>query len=92
LIATNPVDVFTYATLKLSGFPSQRVIGSGTILDTARFRYLLSEYFHVDARSMHAFITGEHGDSEVPVWSLANVAGMKLRDFCAAREIEYEAK
>ncbi len=92
LIATNPVDVLTYATLKLSGLPSQRVIGSGTILDTARFRYLLSEHFHVDARSVHAFIIGEHGDSEVPVWSLANIAGMKLRDFCAARNMEYDAK
>src|SRR5207248_1022240 len=79
LIATNPVDVLTYATLKLSGLPPQRVIGSGTILDTGRFRYLLSEYFRVDARSMHSFILGEHGDSEVPVWSLANIAGMKLR-------------
>jgi L-lactate dehydrogenase len=92
LIATNPVDVLTYATLNLSGFPPQRVIGSGTILDTARFRYLLSEHFHVDARSMHAFIIGEHGDSEVPVWSLANVAGMKLRDLCAARGVDYDSK
>ena len=92
LIATNPVDVLTYTTLKLSGFPPQRVIGSGTILDTARFRYLLSEYFHVDARSMHGAIIGEHGDSEVPVWSLANVAGMKLRDLCASRGIEYDVR
>ncbi len=90
LIATNPVDVLTYATLKLSGLPPQQVIGSGTILDTARFRYLLSEYFRVDARSMHGFIIGEHGDSEVPVWSLANIAGMKLRDFCTARKMEYD--
>jgi L-lactate dehydrogenase len=59
LIATNPVDVLTYATLKLSGLPAERVVGSGTILDTARFRYLLSEHFRVDARSMHAFIIGE---------------------------------
>jgi L-lactate dehydrogenase len=92
LVATNPVDVLTYATLKLSGLPSQRVIGSGTILDTARFRYLLSEHFHVDARSVHAFIIGEHGDSEVPVWSLANIAGMKLGAFCAARNVEYDVK
>ena len=62
LIATNPVDVLTYATLKLSGLPAERVVGSGTILDTARFRYLLSEHFRVDARSMHASIIGEHGD------------------------------
>lgn len=81
LVATNPVDVLTYAALKLSGFPPKRVIGSGTILDTARFRYLLSEHFKIDARSVHAFIIGEHGDSEVPVWSLANVAGMKLEEF-----------
>src|SRR5215471_3556107 len=73
-------------------FPPQRVIGSGTILDTARFRYLLSEYFHVDARSIHGAIIGEHGDSEVPVWSLANVAGMKLRDLCASRGIEYDVR
>jgi len=90
LIATNPVDVLTYATLKLSGLPAERVIGSGTILDTARFRYLLSEHFHVDARSVHAFIVGEHGDSEVPVWSLANIAGMKLPEFCQAQGIAHD--
>jgi len=85
LIATNPVDALTYAALKISGLPSERVIGSGTILDTARLRYLLSRHFNVDSRSVHAFIIGEHGDSEVPVWSLANIAGMKLDDFCAAQ-------
>src|ERR1041385_5981282 len=84
LIATNPVDVLTYAAWKLSRLPHQRVIGSGTILDTSRFRYLLSQHFGVDARSVHAYIIGEHGDSEVPVWSLANIAGMRLPDFCAA--------
>ena len=82
LVATNPVDILTYAAWKYSGLPSQRVIGSGTILDTARFRYLLSQYFDVDPRSVHANIIGEHGDSEVPVWSLANIAGMQLADFC----------
>jgi L-lactate dehydrogenase len=82
LIATNPVDVLTYATWKLSGLPRERVIGSGTILDTARFRYLLSQYFQVDARSVHAYIIGEHGDSEVPAWSLANIAGMRLPVYC----------
>jgi L-lactate dehydrogenase len=90
LIATNPVDVLTYAAWKLSGLPANRVIGSGTILDTARFRYLLSEHFGVDARSVHAFIIGEHGDSEVPVWSSANIAGMRLQDFCAAQGTAYE--
>jgi L-lactate dehydrogenase len=82
LVATNPVDVLSYATWKISGLPKERVIGSGTILDTARFRFLLSQYFGVDPRSVHAFIIGEHGDSEVPVWSDANIAGMRFPVFC----------
>jgi len=90
LIATNPVDVLTYVTWKLSGLPAQRVLGSGTILDTARFRYLLSQHFGVDPRSVHAYIIGEHGDSEVPVWSLANIAGMRLPAFCAAHGLTYD--
>ena len=88
LISTNPVDVLTYAALRLSGLPRERVIGSGTILDTARFRSLLSRHFGVDSRSVHAVVIGEHGDSEVPVWSLANIAGMRLPDFCRAHGIE----
>ena len=90
LIATNPVDVLTFASLEFSGLPPQRVIGSGTILDTARFRYLLSQHFGVDARSVHAYIIGEHGDSEVPCWSLANIAGMRLPKFAAAHGIPYD--
>lgn len=90
VVATNSVDVLTYATWKLSQLPPQRVIGSGTILDTARFRYLLSRHFGVDPRSVHAYIIGEHGDSEVPVWSLANIAGMRLPAFCAAQGIDFE--
>lgn len=82
LVATNPVDVLTFAAWKMSGLPATRVIGSGTILDTARFRHLLSQHFGVDPRSVHAFIIGEHGDSEVAAWSLANIAGMNLDDFC----------
>jgi L-lactate dehydrogenase len=66
------------------------VIGSGTVLDTSRFRYLLSQYFSVDARSIHAYIIGEHGDSEVPVWSLANIAGMRLPEFCQAQNLPYD--
>jgi L-lactate dehydrogenase len=92
LVATNPVDVLTYVAWKLTGLPSERVIGSGTILDTARFRYLLSQQFGVDARSVHAFIIGEHGDSEVPVWSSANIAGMRLREFCEAQSIPYDQR
>ena len=87
LVATNPVDVLTYATLRLSGLPPKRVIGSGTILDTARFRHLLSKHFGVDPRSVHAYIVGEHGDSEVPVWSLANIAGMRLEAFAKAHDL-----
>ncbi len=90
LVATNPVDVLTYAALKLSGLPAARVLGSGTILDTARFRFLLSQHFGVDARSVHAYIIGEHGDSEVPAWSLANIAGMRLSEYCRAQGIPYE--
>ena len=92
LIATNPVDVLTYAAGKLSGLPWERVIGSGTILDTSRFRYLLSQHFGVDARSVHAYIIGEHGDSEVPVWSSANIAGMRLPQFCKAQGISYDQR
>jgi L-lactate dehydrogenase len=93
LVATNPVDLLTRVSLRISGLPARQVIGSGTILDTGRFRYLLSEHFGVDARSVHAFIIGEHGDSEVPVWSLANIAGMRLEEFCAAqgRECDWKA-
>ncbi len=87
LIATNPVDILTYVSCRISGLPSERVIGSGTILDTARFRYLISQYFNVDARSVHAYIIGEHGDSEVPVWSSANIAGMQLSDYCEMNHI-----
>ncbi len=80
LVATNPVDLLTYAAYKISGLSRRRVFGSGTILDTARFRTLLASHFGVDARSLHAHIIGEHGDSEVPVWSLANIAGVRLAD------------
>lgn len=80
LIVSNPVDIMTYVSLKLSGLPSSRVIGSGTVLDTARFRYLLAQSLDLDPRSLHAYIIGEHGDSEVAVWSKANVAGVHLRD------------
>lgn len=78
LIATNPVDIMSYFCWQKSGWPTNRVIGSGTILDSARFRYLIGEKLQLDPRSVHAHIIGEHGDSELPVWSLANVAGSQL--------------
>ncbi|XP_037977546.2 L-lactate dehydrogenase isoform X1 [Plutella xylostella] len=80
LIASNPVDILTYVTWKLSGLPRHRVIGSGTNLDSARFRYLLSEKLGIAATSCHGYIIGEHGDSSVPVWSGVNIAGVRLSD------------
>jgi L-lactate dehydrogenase len=88
LIATNPVDILSCVAWKMSGFPSKRVIGSGTVLDTARFRYLLGEHLGLDPRNVHAYVIGEHGDSEVPVWSLANVAGMRLEEYCRRVECD----
>lgn len=80
LVAANPVDILTYATWKFSGLPKHRVLGSGTILDTARFRFMLSDYFEVDPRNVHAYIIGEHGDTELPVWSHANVGGKNISE------------
>lgn len=85
LIVANPVDILTYAALKISGYPKERVIGSGTVLDSARFRYLLGEHLKVDSRSVHAMIIGEHGDSELAVWSGANISGIDVNDFCEIR-------
>lgn len=85
LIVSNPVDVLTYVAYKLSGFPANRVIGSGTVLDTARLKYLLGRHLSVDSRSVHAVIIGEHGDSELAVWSGANISGVPLNDFCELR-------
>ena len=85
LIVANPVDILTYAAVKFSGFPENRVFGSGTVLDTARFKYLLGEHLSVDSRSVHAFIIGEHGDSEIAAWSSANVSGIPINRFCEMR-------
>lgn len=85
LIVANPVDILTYTALKLSGMPENRVIGSGTVLDTARLKYRLGEHLCVDSRSVHAFIIGEHGDSEIAVFSSANVSGIPLNRFCEMR-------
>jgi len=82
LVVSNPVDVLTYVTLKISGFPANRVLGSGTVLDSSRFRQVLSDCFGVAAGNIHAYVIGEHGDTEVPVWSLANVAGVPLNQYC----------
>jgi L-lactate dehydrogenase len=82
LVVTNPVDILTYVTYRLSGFPKERVIGSGTVLDTARFKSLLGEHVGVDARNVHTYILGEHGDTEVATWSITNIAGMSMESYC----------
>jgi len=82
LVVSNPVDIVTYITLKVSGLAANRVMGSGTVLDTSRFRFLISEHCHLDPRNVHAYIIGEHGDTELPVWSQANIGGMLLDKYC----------
>ena len=85
LIVANPVDILTFVAQKQSGLPESRVFGSGTVLDTARLKYLLGEHLRVDSRSVHAYIIGEHGDSEMAAWSCANVSGLPLDSFCEMR-------
>jgi L-lactate dehydrogenase len=81
VVAANPVDILTYLAWRMTSLPSNQIIGSGTILDTARFRFLLGQHFKIETHSIHAYIIGEHGDSQVPVWSLANIAGMRLDEY-----------
>ncbi len=85
LIVSNPVDILTTVAVKLSGLPENRVIGSGTVLDTARLKYAIGEHLNVDSRSVHAFIIGEHGDSEIAAYSSANISGIPLNKFCEMR-------
>jgi len=82
IMVTNPVDVLTYFAIKRAGWPPGRIIGSGTVLDSARFRYLLSRLYQVDVRNVHAYVAGEHGDSEVALWSMTHIGGMSLEDYC----------
>lgn len=82
LVVSNPMDILTYITLKISGLPSNKVMGSGTVLDSSRFRYLISEHCHLDPRNVHAYIIGEHGDTELPVWTHANIGGIVLAKYC----------
>jgi L-lactate dehydrogenase len=90
VVATNPVDILTHITAQIYGPETGQVIGSGTVLDTARFRYMLGTHYGVDPRSVHAFIIGEHGDSELPLWSLANIAGVRLSDFVGTNGQGYD--
>ncbi|MBN1621075.1 MAG: L-lactate dehydrogenase [Endomicrobiales bacterium] len=84
LVVSNPVDVLSYAAYKISGKPKEKVIGSGTVLDSARLRFLLGNHCNIDSRNIHAYILGEHGDSEFPVWSKAMVGGISFNDYCRA--------
>ena len=90
VIASNPVDVLTYAALKWSGFPAGRVIGSGTLLDTSRFRTLLAEHYGVASENMHAYIVGEHGESQVALLSSASLAGTRLHEYCQSQGLSYD--
>ena len=92
LVVSNPVDIITYVLTKETGLPPERVIGTGTTLDTSRFKYLISKHCDIDVRNVHASIIGEHGDSEVPVWSRANIAGKPFDDFLDASPEVAEAQ
>jgi L-lactate dehydrogenase len=82
LVTSNPVDVLTSVALERTGWPKGRVIGSGTVLDSARFRYLLSQHCGVDVGNVHAYFLGEHGDSEFPAWSMTHIGGVSIDDYC----------
>lgn len=90
LVVSNPVDILSYVTYKLSGFPANRVFGSGTVLDTARFQSILSNKFNVDPRDIHANIIGEHGDSEIATWSLTTIGGLTIHQYCDLMGIEFD--
>jgi L-lactate dehydrogenase len=94
LVVTNPVDVVTYAAQKFSGLPAQRVFGSGTVLDSSRLRFLIAEHTRVAVQNVHAYIAGEHGDSEVPLWSTATIGGVPVKDWTGngARVLDEEAR
>jgi L-lactate dehydrogenase len=82
VVASNPVDILTYAAIKHLGWPKARVLGSGTVLDSSRFRYLISQHCGVDVGNVHAYFLGEHGDSEFPAWSMTHIAGVSIDDYC----------
>lgn len=90
IVATNPVDILTYLTSQILEYKPGQVLGSGTLLDTARFRYLLGSHYGIDPRSVHAYIIGEHGDSELPLWSLANIGGIRLPEFVGTNGQRYD--
>ncbi len=90
LVVSNPCDVLAYITYKLSGFPKERVIASGTVLDTSRLKYVIGKYFNVNNNNVHANVLGEHGDSEVVSWSTATIAGDSLEKYCEKNNLEWD--
>ena len=92
LVVTNPVDVVTMAALEYSGLPAHRVFGSGTVLDSSRLRFLIAEHTHVAVQNVHAYIAGEHGDSEVPLWSTATIGGVPVQDWASSRAVPLDAE
>jgi L-lactate dehydrogenase len=92
LIVSNPVDILSYVAYKLSGFPKERVIGSGTVLDTSRLQFEISKRFNVDARDVNTYILGEHGDTEFPAWSLTNIKGIQINEYAKLMNYEYDDK
>lgn len=90
LVVSNPCDVLAYITYKLSGFPKERVIASGTVLDTSRLKYVIGKYFNVNNNNVHAYVLGEHGDSEVVSWSTATIAGDTLDNYCKKNNLEWD--
>ncbi|MFH1077447.1 MAG: L-lactate dehydrogenase, partial [Pseudomonadota bacterium] len=90
IVVSNPVDILTYATIKISGLPANKIVGSGTVLDTSRLKYLLSEHCQVDPRNIHAYIIGEHGDTELAVWSSATIGGMAFSKYCPACDKRFD--
>lgn len=89
LVVSNPVDILTYMIAQWSGLPAGRVIGSGTVLDSARFRTLLSQKFNIDVKNIHGYIIGEHGDTQFPAWSATHIAGLSIDEFCASANVEF---
>ncbi|MFZ5987165.1 MAG: L-lactate dehydrogenase [Bacillota bacterium] len=83
VVVSNPVDILTYLVQKISGLPEGKVFGSGTVLDSSRFRYLLSQHCNIDVKNIHGYIIGEHGDAQIPVWSATNIAGQRFDEFCS---------
>ncbi|MDR3598754.1 L-lactate dehydrogenase [Clostridium sp.] len=90
LVVSNPCDVLAYITYKLSGFPRERVIASGTVLDTSRLKYVIGKYFNVNNNNIHAYVLGEHGDSEIVSWSTASIAGGSLDEYAKKFDLEWD--